>query len=143
MQITNKVVSDQQLADLMKREVERFKIHTPESAKVFRQARDVLLNGVPMPWMSDWGSTHPIYVDSASGNRITDIDGNTFVDFCLGDTGAMFGHSPPATAAAVSEQVHKGITTMLPSETNLSPTRWESGAPCRPMHSPSTPYEPR
>ena len=76
----------------------------------------MLLNGVPMPWMSDWSSPHPIYVDTASGNRITDIDGNTYIDFCLGDTGAMFGHSPPATAAAVSEQVRKGITTMLPSE---------------------------
>jgi hypothetical protein len=66
MQSTNKVVSDKQLADLMKREVERFKIHTPESAKVFRQARDVLLNGVPMPWMSDWGSTHPNLVKIGS-----------------------------------------------------------------------------
>ena len=55
-------------------------------------------------------------MDFAAGNRITDIDGNTFVDFCLGDTGAMFGHSPSATVAAVSEQVRKGITTMLPSE---------------------------
>jgi glutamate-1-semialdehyde 2,1-aminomutase len=116
MYISNKIVSDKLLADLMKREGERFKSRTPESAKVFQQARDVLLNGVPMPWMSDWGSPHPIYVDSASGNRITDIDGNRYVDFCLGDTGAMFGHSPPATAEAVSEQVRKGITTMLPSE---------------------------
>jgi hypothetical protein len=59
MQITNKVVSDQQLADLMKREIELFKIHTPTSAKIFRKAQDALLNGVPMPWMSDWGSPHP------------------------------------------------------------------------------------
>jgi glutamate-1-semialdehyde 2,1-aminomutase len=116
MKLSEKIVSDEQLANLMKREVEQFNIRTPKSAKVLRQAQDVLLNGVPMPWMSDWGSPHPIHVESASGNRITDIDGNTFIDFCLGDTGAMFGHSPPATAAAVSGQVHKGITTMLPSE---------------------------
>lgn len=116
MQLTHKVVSEPLLADLMKREVERFKRRTPQSAGVFRDARDVLLNGVPMPWMSDWGSPHPIYVEAASGNCITDIDGNTYIDFCLGDTGAMFGHSPPATATAVSEQVRKGITTMLPSE---------------------------
>jgi glutamate-1-semialdehyde 2,1-aminomutase len=116
MTITNKVVSDERLADLMDREIKLFKKCTPKSAEVFRQAQDVLLNGVPMPWMSDWGSPHPIYVNSAAGNRITDIDGNTLVDFCLGDSGAMFGHSPPETAAAVSEQVRKGITTMLPSE---------------------------
>ena len=116
MQFLSKVVSNKQLAGLMTREEDLFKSRTPESAKVFRQALDVLLNGVPMPWMSDWGSPHPIYVDAASGNRITDIDGNTYVDFCLGDTGAMFGHSPPATAEAVSRQVRRGITTMLPSE---------------------------
>jgi glutamate-1-semialdehyde 2,1-aminomutase len=116
MILPNKLVSNAQLADLMKREVERFTVRTPASAGVFRQAQDVLLNGVPMPWMSDWGSPHPIFVECAAGNRITDIDDNTYVDFCLGDTGAMFGHSPPATAAAVAEQVYKGITTMLPSE---------------------------
>ena len=116
MKLSNKAISDAQLANLMQREVERFKNRTPKSAKVFLEAGDVLLNGVPMPWMSDWSSPHPIYVDTASGARITDIDGNTYLDFCLGDTGAMFGHSPPATAAAVAEQVRKGITTMLPGE---------------------------
>jgi glutamate-1-semialdehyde 2,1-aminomutase len=116
MKLPNKVVSDGQLANLMKREIERFKKRTPKSVEVFLEAGDVLLNGVPMPWMSDWSSPHPIYVDTASGNCITDIDGNTYIDFCLGDTGAMFGHSPPATAAAVCVQVRKGITTMLPSE---------------------------
>jgi glutamate-1-semialdehyde 2,1-aminomutase len=116
MQFSRKVVSDIQLADLMSREEALFKNRTPKSSSIYASARKVLLNGVPMPWMSDWGSPHPIYVNAASGNRITDIDGNTYVDFCLGDTGAMFGHSPPATAKAVSEQVRKGITTMLPSE---------------------------
>jgi glutamate-1-semialdehyde 2,1-aminomutase len=116
MTITDKVVSDEQLAGLMEREVERFKKHTLKSATVFAEAQDVLLNGVPMPWMSEWSTPHPIYVDTATGSRISDVDGNTYVDFCLGDTGAMFGHSPPETAAAVAEQVRKGITTMLPSE---------------------------
>ena len=116
MKIPSKLVTNEQLKTLMNREVELFTKRTPTSAKAFQQAEAVLLNGVPMPWMSDWGSPYPIFVEAASGNRITDIDGNTFVDFCLGDTGAMFGHSPPATAAAVSTQVHKGITTMLPSE---------------------------
>jgi glutamate-1-semialdehyde 2,1-aminomutase len=114
--LPNRVVGAEQLRILTEREVELFKKRTPKAAAIFSKAQDVLLNGVPMPWMSDWGSPHPIYVDFASGNRVTDIDGNTWVDFCLGDTGAMFGHSPPETAAAVSEQVRKGITTMLPSE---------------------------
>jgi len=83
MKLKNKLVSNEQLADLMKREAERFNVRTPASAAAFRQAQDALLNGVPMPWMSDWGSPHPIFVECASGNRITDIDNNTYVDFCL------------------------------------------------------------
>jgi glutamate-1-semialdehyde 2,1-aminomutase len=114
--LPNRVVDAEQLSILTKREFELFKKRTPKSAAVFSSAQDVLLNGVPMPWMSDWGTPYPMYVDVAAGNRITDIDGNTLVDFCLGDTGAMFGHSPPETADAVAEQVRRGITTMLPSE---------------------------
>jgi glutamate-1-semialdehyde 2,1-aminomutase len=69
--------------------------------------------------MGDWGTTHPIFVERASGNRITDIDNNEYLDFCLGDTGAMFGHSPEPTATAVADQVKNGITTMLPTERSL------------------------
>jgi len=111
-----KVVSDETLAELMAREEALFESRNPKSGAIFAAARQTLLNGVPMPWMSDWGSPFPLYVASAADNRITDVDGHTLVDFCLGDTGAMFGHSPKPTADAVSAQVRKGITTMLPSE---------------------------
>jgi hypothetical protein len=60
MTITNKVVSDEHLAGLMEREVELFKKRTPKSARIFLEAQDVLLNGVPMPWMSEWSTPHPI-----------------------------------------------------------------------------------
>src|SRR5512145_336823 len=111
-----RVVSDEKLAALKERENALFLQRTPKSAETFARAQAMLLNGVPMPWMGDWGTSHPIYTDRASGNRVVDIDGNEYLDFCLGDTGAMFGHSPEPTAAAVAEQVRNGITTMLPSE---------------------------
>ena len=111
-----KVVSDEQLAVLMEREQALFKQCTPRSAEMFRAAQDSLLNGVPMPWMGEWNTPHPLYVRSAQGARITDVDGNEYRDFCLGDTGAMFGHSPGPTAKAVADQVAQGITTILPSE---------------------------
>ena len=114
-----RVVTDQQLADLRAREDELYRQRTPKSRETFERAQAMLLNGVPMPWMGDWGTSHPLFVESAAGNRITDIDGNTYIDFCLGDTGAMFGHSPEATAEAVSRQVRRGITTMLPTEDAL------------------------
>ena len=116
MKTAYRVVSDARLAELRAREDQLFERRTPCSQKTFERAHEMLLNGVPMPWMGDWGTSHPIFVRQAKGNKITDIDGNEYLDFCLGDTGAMFGHSPEATAAAVAEQVHNGITTMLPSE---------------------------
>ena len=48
--------------------------------------------------------------------RIIDIDGNTLDDFCLGDTGSMFGHSPKPVARAIRRQAERGLTYMLPTE---------------------------
>lgn len=114
-----RLVSDAQLEKLMARETALFDERTGKSQDTFAKAQEMLLNGVPMPWMGDWGTSHPIFVHSATGNRITDIDGNVYVDFCLGDTGAMFGHSPEATVKAVEMQVRQGITTMMPTEDAL------------------------
>lgn len=71
-----------------------------------------------MTWMNKWSGGYPLYLESARGNRITDIDGHTYIDFALGDTGAMAGHSPAATVAAVNRRIGElgGITTMMPSE---------------------------
>src|SRR5207247_10596603 len=74
------------------------------------------LAGVPMPWMTEWAGAFPVFVAEASGARFTDVDGHSYVDFCLGDTGAMTGHSPPATTEAMAAQASHGITLMLPSE---------------------------
>jgi glutamate-1-semialdehyde 2,1-aminomutase len=68
-----------------------------------------------MPWMTQWAGSFPIFVESAEGARFTDVDGHEYVDFCLGDTGAMTGHSPKRVADVISEQAHRGITTMLPT----------------------------
>lgn len=110
-----RIVSEEQLRRLRAREDALFARRTRKSREAFEHAQAMLLNGVPMPWMGDWGTSHPIFVREASGNRVTDLDGNAYVDFCLGDTGAMFGHSPDATAEAVARQVRRGITTMMPT----------------------------
>jgi glutamate-1-semialdehyde 2,1-aminomutase len=89
----------------------------PESRRLHERA-DHLLGRVPMTWMSMWSGGFPIGYDSASGNRVTDVDGHTYIDFALGDTGAMAGHSPAPTVRAVHDRigVRGGITTMLPTE---------------------------
>ena len=104
------------LATAIGAERERYQRTHPRSRALF-EAADHLFGRVPMTWMAKWSGGFPIYLDSASGNRITDVDGNTYVDFALGDTGAMAGHSPAATIQAVQDRLATagGVTTMLPT----------------------------
>jgi glutamate-1-semialdehyde aminotransferase len=104
------------LARLTEREERRFVDARPRSAELFARARGSLLDGVPMNWMVKWAGRFPVFVDRAWGARFIDVDGHEYVDFCLGDTGAMAGHSPAPTVAAVERQLGRGITTMLPTE---------------------------
>src|SRR6185369_15680441 len=78
-----------------------------------------LLGGVPMNWMKKWAGPFPIFVKSAQGAHFTDVDGRDYIDLCLGDTGAMTGHSPPVVADAIARRVREGITLMLPTEDSL------------------------
>jgi glutamate-1-semialdehyde 2,1-aminomutase len=107
------------LDDLLARELERFDRDHPRSRDLARQAERSLLSGVPMPWMIRWAGGFAVYAAEASGARFRDVDGHEYVDFCLGDTAAMTGHSPPPTVRAVAEQAARGITLMLPSEDAL------------------------
>jgi glutamate-1-semialdehyde 2,1-aminomutase len=99
-------------------EVERFAREHPRSRELFERGRDSLVSGVPMTWMAKWVGGHPVYAASARGASIEDVDGHRYVDFSLGDTGAMAGHSPPATVAAVERRLGElgGATLMLPTE---------------------------
>lgn len=97
-------------------ERERFVRLHPKSAALSVRARAHWLGGVPLHWMSDWGTPCPVFVAAAKGAELRDVDGSIYVDFCLGDTGAMFGHSPAPVTAAIRSQVERGLTTMLPSE---------------------------
>ncbi|HEX3003118.1 MAG TPA: transaminase [Angustibacter sp.] len=103
------------LAALHQREVERFVAERPRSAAMFEHAKEHLHGGVPMSWMAKWPGPYPVFVESAHGAHFTCVDGIDHVDLCLGDTGAMVGHSPEATVARVREQVGRGITAMLPT----------------------------
>lgn len=89
---------------------------TPRSRELF-DAADHLFGRVPMTWMNKWSGGYPLYLATARGNRITDVDGLEYVDFALGDTGAMAGHSPVPTVEAVRQriQVEGGITAMMPT----------------------------
>jgi len=106
------------LAEAHAAELERFAQQHPRSRELFERAQGSLVSGVPMTWMAKWVGGHPVYAASARGARITDVDGHEYVDFALGDTGAMAGHSPAATVAAVQRRLADdgGATLMLPTE---------------------------
>jgi glutamate-1-semialdehyde aminotransferase len=99
----------------MDRELASFAERHPRSRALHERARGSLLDGVPMNWMVKWAGGSPLFVESASGAHFTDVDGHDYVDFCLGDTGAMAGHVPEATARAVRKQLERGLTHMLPT----------------------------
>ena len=108
-----------QLIDKAKKMIETeralfLRLH-PKSIALSKQSNAHFLYGVPLHWMNDWGTPVPLFVSHAKGAHFNCVDDITYTDFCLGDTGAMFGHSPAPLALAIANQANNGLTTMLPS----------------------------
>ncbi len=101
---------------LLAQERERFITARPRSQALAALAAPHWLFGVPLHWMSDWSTPFALQVAQAQGVVVTDADGHRYVDFCLGDTGAMFGHAPAPVVQAVQREVARGCTTMLSGE---------------------------
>jgi glutamate-1-semialdehyde 2,1-aminomutase len=112
------VIDRQRLGELIVHEREQYAGSHAASLRAFERAGEHLIGGVPMTWMRMWPGGFPLYLATAHGARLTDIDGNIFTDFCLGDTGAMAGHSPAQVQTAVAQRYGElgGATTMLPTE---------------------------
>ncbi|MEZ5194795.1 MAG: aminotransferase class III-fold pyridoxal phosphate-dependent enzyme [Nocardioides sp.] len=108
------MIDRDRLAGLLAHEEARFADSHPAPPSLPRRPAG-RCSGVPMPWMTRWPGSFPVFFDTASGARFTDVDGLEYVDLCLGDTGAMTGHALPEVAEAVVAQSRRGITTMLPS----------------------------
>jgi glutamate-1-semialdehyde 2,1-aminomutase len=112
-------INREKLHQLKQREEARFIAEHPKSAELYARAKHSLLGGVPMNWMNKWAGAFPVFVGNAKGAHFTDVDGREYVDLCLGDTGAMTGHSPDVVADAIAKRVRDGITLMLPTEDSL------------------------
>lgn len=110
------LLNREHLKKLLTQEEQLFHKTHPKSHELYQRARKSLHGGVPMLWMIRWAGSFPVFVKEAKGAHFTDVDGNSYIDFCLGDTGAMTGHSPNATVDAIKTQIEKGITLMLPYE---------------------------
>ena len=104
------------LAKLLDRERETYQVTHSQSRTLYEQATN-LFGSVPMTWMNKWAGGFPIYFQSAHGNHVVDVDGHQYIDFALGDTGAMAGHSPQDSVDAIKTRIEQdgGITTMMPT----------------------------
>lgn len=102
---------------LLARETAEAERRNPRSREAYARAGH-LFGRVPMTWMNKTAGAFPRYLAGARGARVTDVDGHEYVDFCLGDTGAMAGHSPAPVAEAVRHRYAElgGATAMLPTE---------------------------
>jgi glutamate-1-semialdehyde 2,1-aminomutase len=108
-------ISEGSVKAMLERERAFFIQRNPKSRAHSDNAARNWLRGVPMHWMVDWGTPFPLFVEKANGVDVTDADGNTYIDFCLGDTGAMFGHSPAPVVETLQREGANGFTTMMPS----------------------------
>ena len=111
-------IDAERLKAFAKAEAAHYALCRPKS-RLAQEGASAYLGGVPLHWMRDWPMPFLPLVAKAKGAVITDIDGHDLDDFCLGDTGSMFGHSPPAVARAINRQADKGLTFMLPTEAAL------------------------
>jgi glutamate-1-semialdehyde 2,1-aminomutase len=128
-------ISAARIHDVTARAAAEFARARPRSRAALAAGAAQFLDGVPMHWMKDWPQPFPMLVACARGAVIEDIDGNRLDDFCLGDTGSMFGHSPAPVARAIRAQAGRGLTYMLPTEDALAvaallterfgPFRWQ------------------
>ncbi|MCE1176918.1 MAG: aspartate aminotransferase family protein [Burkholderiales bacterium] len=111
----SKSISSNRVQDMIARESATFLNQHEKSISLAKQTQKNFLFGVPLHWMADWNTPVPLFVERAQGAEFTCVDGHRFIDFCLGDTGAMFGHSPAPVAKVLQSQSTQGYTTMLPT----------------------------
>jgi glutamate-1-semialdehyde 2,1-aminomutase len=116
-------IAKDRLEKLAQREAKRYAAARPKAKAALAKGANAYLGGVPLHWMTDWPMPHLPLVARAKAARLTDIDGYEIDDFCLGDTGSMFGHSPAPVAKAIRAQAPRGLTYMLPTEDALEAGR--------------------
>lgn len=106
------------VAELMVAEQARYAATHVRCGELYAQGKSNWLYGAPSHWMRRWIGGWPIYIRDEVrpyGVRFGDVDGNDYVDFCLGDTGGMCGHGHPAVVAAMAHQARIGTSLMLPT----------------------------
>ncbi|MCS3923387.1 glutamate-1-semialdehyde 2,1-aminomutase [Methanosalsum natronophilum] len=84
------------------------------SEEMFNKAKSLLPGGVSSPVRAI--KPYPFYTESASGSIIRDVDGNEYIDYCMGYGPNIFGHGDPDIKRAIIDQLDKGWLYGTPIE---------------------------
>lgn len=112
-------IDRRRLAELRAAEDADFIRRSPASATWRARARAHMPNGVPMTWMAGLYRTPPIYIDRGSGPAFTDVDGNNYLDFNVGDLSMTIGFGNEVIAEALAKQARRGVHFLLPGEDSI------------------------
>jgi glutamate-1-semialdehyde 2,1-aminomutase len=108
------------LSRIRQREDDAFRERVPRSLALGSRAAGVMPSGVPMAWMAGFYRTPPVWVSHGKGARFTDVDGNTYLDFNVGDMSTVLGYAHPRLNQVIGEQAARGVQTFLPDESALA-----------------------
>jgi glutamate-1-semialdehyde 2,1-aminomutase len=116
-QVASHGVDRSRIQSLYEREGAQFRRTHPKAAALHERARRHLMHGVPLHWMSQWAGPYPIFAAEAGNATLIDVDGHSYIDFCMGDSAALFGHANPLVARVSADSVmSQGATYMQPTE---------------------------
>jgi glutamate-1-semialdehyde 2,1-aminomutase len=116
-------VDPAKVAELKAREDAAFVEARPQSQELWASAQGVMPNGVPMSWLRTSYDHPPLFVESAAGSRLRDVDGHEYADFNIADMSMFTGYGPAPVVEAVSRQVARGSQYLLPTEDSI----WVAG----------------
>ena len=108
------------LRAIWQREEAAFRARVPRSVALGQAARASMPNGVPMAWMAGFYRFPPPWVSRGEGATFTDVDGNSYLDFNVGDMSAVLGYAHPRLTEVIAEQAARGVQLFLPSESALA-----------------------
>jgi glutamate-1-semialdehyde 2,1-aminomutase len=111
------------VAALKEREDAAFAAARPRGLAMWAAGRDVMPNGVPMSWLRTSYDHPPLFIESAAGSRLRDVDGHEYADFNIADMSMFTGYGPAPVVDAVARQVAAGSQYLLPTEDSV----WVAG----------------
>ena len=117
MTIIGQGVDRARVAEIAAREEAEYRRRTPKSAALFERAREALPLGVASSFQAY--DPYPLFMTDARGSRISDADGNEYIDFDMAFGVLAAGHSHPLLAEALQRRVANGTCYTFPVEDGI------------------------